>query len=80
MTDIAWRSITRRELAVLLRNSPQVSSSAVGETTIYRLDNNGLEILALSLPDGATVIVEQVAAAAKRRRRVDMTGVTPASR
>ncbi|MDD5250410.1 MAG: hypothetical protein PHY45_15610 [Rhodocyclaceae bacterium] len=79
MKDIDWRAIDRRELATLLANSKRVSSRAIGATTIYRLDHDGREIIAMALPDGAAVIVER-APLAKWRRRIDAQRTTPASR
>ncbi len=79
MKDIDWRAIDRRELAALLGNSKRVSSRAVGATTIYRLDHDGREILAMALPDGHALIVER-APMVKWRRRIDAEKATPASR
>ena len=81
MKRLEWRSVARGELAQLLKNAPQVSSTAVGDATIYQLENDGRETLAIALTDGQAVIVEAAAAPlAKRRRRVDKSRLSPASR
>jgi hypothetical protein len=78
--DIAWHAIERHELATLLSEAKRLSSRAVGSTTIYELEHNGQEIVAMALPDGHALIVER-APKAKWRRRIDPTrSTTPASR
>ncbi|HEX8988292.1 MAG TPA: hypothetical protein VF816_10050 [Rhodocyclaceae bacterium] len=71
MKDIDWKAISRQELASLLVETRRVSSHAVGATTLYRLERNGREILAMALPDGYALILEK-AAQAKWRRRIDL--------
>jgi hypothetical protein len=80
MKDIEWKAINREELAVLLVESKRLSSRALGATTIYRLERDGREVIAMALPDGHTLIIER-APSAKWRRRIDaQRPTTPASR
>jgi hypothetical protein len=71
MKALAWHAVDRRTLATLLRESPSVASQAVGEATVYQIESDGREVLAIALPDGATVIVQRPAPPAAKRRRVD---------
>ena len=81
MKNLDWRTIDRRALANLLKDSAQVASQAVGEATVYRLDCNGRELLAISLPGGEAIVVERaLPQQVKRRRRVDAGKISPASR
>ena len=87
MTKLAWRRLERRALADLLTVSSLVESSAVGATTVYRLETDAGEVLALALPDGEALIVELPAPAPKKRRRNERfnqpgsaDGVSPVSR
>jgi hypothetical protein len=70
MKDIDWKTISRQELAALLVETKRLSSRAIGATTVYRLERNGREILAMALPDGHALIVERTPQA-KWRRRID---------
>ncbi|MGE5467032.1 MAG: hypothetical protein ACM3Y9_06365 [Ignavibacteria bacterium] len=79
MKDIEWKAVGRDELAVLLVECKRLSSRAVGATTIYQLERNGREILALALPDGHALVLEK-SPQAKWRRRIDPKPVSPASR
>ena len=79
MKDVDWRAIRCEELAALLGEARRVSSRAVGATTIYRLEHNGRDVLALALPDGHALVVER-SAQAKWRRRIDPRPLTPTSR
>jgi hypothetical protein len=79
MKDFAWRGIGRGELAALLADTRHVSSSAHGAATIYRLERDGRQVLAIALPGGEAVVVE-AAAPLRRRRRIDAGQISPASR
>jgi hypothetical protein len=80
MKDIDWKPIGRDELAALLVETKRISSRAIGATTIYRLEREGREIIAMALPDGHALIVER-APQAKWRRRIDpQRQATPTSR
>jgi hypothetical protein len=74
-----WRRIDRDELAALLGAVQQLSSSAVGAATVYRIERDGRQQIAIALPDGEAMLVEIAAASPRRRRRVD-AGATLASR
>ena len=77
MKDLVWRGADRRELAAMLGSAPQVASSALGDATIYSLEHEGREVLAIAMPGGDVVLVERTAPA-KRRRSIDT--LSPASR
>jgi len=73
MKNVAWRSIDRDELAALLRDAPQLMAHAVGTTTVYRVEHEGREVLAIALPDGKAIVLEQAARTVRRRRQVDIS-------
>lgn len=80
MKDIDWRPIDRHALAVLLSEAKRLTSRAIGGTTIYRLEHNNREVIAMALSDGHALVVEQKPQA-KWRRRIDANLTTnPASR
>lgn len=80
MSKLAWRRLERCTLADLLTTARAIDSSAVGATTIYRLETEAGEVLALALPDGEALVVETPAPAPKRRRRAERADLSPASR
>jgi hypothetical protein len=71
MSKLSWHSVPQAELALLLKQAKLEASRAVGSSTVYQLNVGGREVLALSLPDGAAVIVEPQAPPRVRRRRVE---------
>ncbi len=77
---LAWRRLERRALADLLTTARAIDSSAAGATTIYRLETDAGEVLALALPDGEALVVGLAAPAPKRRRRAERKDLSPASR
>ncbi|HEX8964222.1 MAG TPA: hypothetical protein VF801_14560 [Rhodocyclaceae bacterium] len=79
MKDIDWKAVSREELANLLAGSKRLASRALGATTIYRLEHDGREFLAMALPDGHALVIEKPPRA-KWRRRIDGERPTPASR
>ena len=79
MKALDWRTMGRTELAALLEGTRCVSSQAVGAATVYRVEQDGRELLAIALPGGEVIAVSQ-AAPVKQRRRIDAKIVTPASR
>jgi hypothetical protein len=79
MKDLDWHTVGHAKLAAMLAATTPVSSSAVGSATVYRIEQDGRELLAIALPDGETIVVERTKPA-RRRRRVDARAVSPASR
>jgi len=80
VSKLAWRPLDRRALADLLDIARAIDSSAVGATTVYRLETEHGEVLALALPDGEALVVELAAPTPKRRRRPERKDLSPASR
>lgn len=58
MSRLSWRSVPRGDLSLLLEKARLEDSRAVGSSTVYQLNLNGQDVLAVALPDGQAVIVE----------------------
>ena len=71
MSRLSWRSTPPGALALLLEKARLEDSRAVGASTVYRLNLDGQDVLAVSLPDGQAVVVEIDARPSILRRRVD---------
>lgn len=70
MSNLQWRNTSAQELAQLLGRAQVLESSAVGTSTVYRLDLQGQEQIAVALPDGKVlVIAPTVYVNANRRKR-----------
>ncbi len=73
MSRLKWRAVPHAELALLLKGALLADSRAVGTSTVYQLNHNGQDMLAVSLPDGQAVVVELNTRPHTLRRRVDPT-------
>lgn len=71
MSKLNWHAAPPGELALLLKQAKLDDSRAVGSSTVYRLNLAGREVLAVSLADGAAVIIEAHVPPRVKRRRVD---------
>lgn len=71
MSKLNWHAVPQGELALLLKQAKLDDSRAVGASTVYRLNLAGREVLAVSLADGAAVIIEAQVPPRVKRRRVD---------
>jgi|JI8StandDraft_1071087.scaffolds.fasta_scaffold236194_2 hypothetical protein len=71
MSRMRWRSAPHGELALLLEKARLDDSRSVGASTVYHLNLDGQEVLAVSLPDGQAVVVEINTRPHTLRRRVD---------
>lgn len=70
-SKLNWHTLPAGKLALLLQQSHLEESRAVGTSTIYRLDVDGREVLAVSLPDGQAVVIESQDPPRAKRRRID---------
>ncbi len=70
-TKLSWHTLSPGKLALLLQQSQLNDSRAVGTSTVYRLDVDGREVLAVSLPDGQAVVIEAQEPPRAKRRRID---------
>lgn len=69
---LAWRLVSREELASHLHQTEVLDSEAIGEATLYRCASTSGETVAVSLPGDRGAIVEiqlKVTPALERRRR-----------
>ena len=71
MSRLRWRSAPHSELALLLEKARLDDSRAVGASTVYQLNLDGQDVLAVSLPDGQAVLVELNTKPHTLRRRID---------
>lgn len=71
MNNCDVQTIDRAALARLLADAHEVSSRAIGASTLYRLLNNGRETLAIALADGHVLLMAAPAVAKRQRRRKD---------
>lgn len=71
MNRLSWRAVPRGDLSLLLEKARLEDSRAVGSSTVYQLNLNGQDVLAISLPDGQAVIVELNANPHTLRRRTE---------
>ncbi len=71
MSRLNWRALPHGELATLLKGATLADSRAVGASTVYQLNRDGQDMLAVSLPDGQAVVVELCNRPQTLRRRVD---------
>ena len=72
MNRLTWRSVPRGDLALLLKSAQLDDSRAVGTSTVYQLNVDGQDVLAVSLPDGQAVLVELKTTPNLLRRRIEV--------
>ena len=77
MNRLNWRAVPQGALAQLLEKARLDDSRAVGTATVYHLNLDGQEMMAVSLPDGQAVVVEVNGAPKNKRRRVDPVTTPP---
>ncbi len=58
MNKIQWQTLQASELAQLLRQAQVQEARAVGAATVYQLQLDGRELLAVALPDGQALRME----------------------
>lgn len=68
MNKIQWQTLSAAELAQLLKQAQVHEARAVGGSTVYQLQVDGRELLAVSLPDGQALRMEPVAWPSANRR------------
>ena len=71
MSKFQWHTESATELATLLKQAEIQTSAAIGTSTIYQITHEGREKLAISLPEGQTLIIEASEPLKVRRRRID---------
>ncbi|MFZ6656766.1 hypothetical protein [Undibacterium sp. TJN19] len=71
MNKLLWRAGKVTELPELLMQATLEKSAAIGTATVYHFRHDGIEKLAVSLPDGQALIIEAAATGRPRRRRID---------
>lgn len=71
MSKLLWRVESGSELAQLLVTATLEESAAVHGATVYRLSHDSKEKIAIALPGGHALIIEQESFSRPRRRRVE---------
>lgn len=71
MNKLNWRAVPHAELSLLLKQATLDDSRAVGSSTVYHLQLEGRDVLAISLPDGQAVLVEARLQPKVNRRHVE---------
>ncbi len=71
MSRLNWHAVSHGELATLLKEATLAGSRAVGTSTVYQLNHDGQDLLAVSLPDGQAVVVALNTPPHTLRRHVD---------
>lgn len=71
MKSLTWHGSSVAELAELLVQATLEESAAVSGATVYRLNHNNVEKIAISLSDGQVLIIEPEGANLPRRRRLE---------
>lgn len=71
MKSLIWHGSTVAELADLLVQAKLEESAAVSGATVYRLNHNNVEKIAISLSDGQVLIIEPEGQLQPRRRRLE---------
>ncbi|MDP3653980.1 MAG: hypothetical protein Q8R67_20105 [Rhodoferax sp.] len=72
MSKLLWRVGSSGELAKLLRAATLEESAAVSGATVYRVQHESTEKIAIALPDGQALIIEPAATGRPRRRRQEV--------
>lgn len=75
MSKLHWRVGSGGELAQLLMAATLEESAAVSGATVYRLNHENKEKIAISLPGGQVVLIEQATLGRPRRRRLEPVAV-----
>lgn len=65
------QTIDRAALARLLDDAQEVSSRAIGASTLYHLLDDGRETLVVALPDGPVLLILPPAPIRRLRRQKD---------
>lgn len=68
MNKVQWQTLSAAELAQLLKQAQVQEARAVGGSTVYQLQVDGRELLAVSLPDGQALRMEPVSWPSVNRR------------
>ncbi|OGB32904.1 MAG: hypothetical protein A3F78_00080 [Burkholderiales bacterium RIFCSPLOWO2_12_FULL_61_40] len=71
MSKLLWRVESGAELARLLVTATLEESAAVSGATVYRISQDGKEKIAIALPGGQALVIEQESFGRPRRRRVE---------
>lgn len=71
MSKLLWHVGSGGELAKLLRAATLEESAAVSGATIYRVQHDSKEKIAIALPDGQALIIEAATIGKPRRRRLE---------
>ena len=71
MDQMQWCIRSATELAQFLTHATVQQSSAIGGSTLYHVQHEGSEKIALSLSDGSALIIELRAKPSVKRRRID---------
>ena len=58
MNKLSWQAIPQSELALLLGQAQIDDSRAVGLATVYQLNVEGRDVLAIALGNGQALLVE----------------------
>lgn len=76
MSKLLWRLESGAELARLLITATLEESAAVSGATVYRLSQDSKEKIAIALPGGQALVIEQESFSRPRRRRVEAVAAT----
>jgi hypothetical protein len=58
MNKLTWQAISQSELALLLGQAQLDASRAIGPATVYQLNVEGRDVLAIALGNGQALLVE----------------------
>ena len=72
MHTLEWQKISEAQLARLLGTAELQQSTAIASGTLYQLEQDGLQQIAISLPAGEVVLIRCAPPNLKGRRKVDV--------
>ena len=71
MSKLQWQAGRSEDLSQLLATAELHQSAAIGTATLYHFEQYGRENIAVTLPDGQTLLITCSTDAPRRRRRID---------
>lgn len=76
MSKLLWRVGSSGELAQLLSQSKLQESAAVSSSTVYCINHDNKDTIAISLPNGQVLLIEPNIVSRPRRRRAEPISTT----
>ncbi len=71
MTKLQWRTVSHAELAGLLSKAELLHSEVSAEATVYHLQLQQQEMIAIALASGSALVVDGYVAGSPRRRHTE---------